>query len=110
MSPAEYVLRDIPDWERAEDLDAYMMMPRATPRPPPAAMTALYVDEATSTGSSREIATQTSQTVADFGCVGVAAEAAPRRALERKASSDTGMSPPRPFSRPPIEVWEGTAL
>ena len=41
MSPAEYVLRDIPDWERAEDLDAYMMLPRATPRPPPAAMTAV---------------------------------------------------------------------
>ena len=44
MSPSEYVLRDIPDWERAEDLDAYMMLPRATPRPPPAAMTAMYID------------------------------------------------------------------
>ena len=31
MSPSEYVLRDIPDWERAEDLDAYMMIPLASP-------------------------------------------------------------------------------
>ena len=110
MSPAEYVLRDIPDWERAEDLDAYMMMPRATLRPPPAAMTALYVENFSSSSQNREIATQTEPLRAGFCCVGVAAEAAPRRALERKASSDTGMSPPRPFSRTPIEVWEGTAL
>ena len=59
MSPSEYVLRDIPDWERAEDLDAYMMMPRATFRLPPAAMTAMYIDVTASSFQNREIATQT---------------------------------------------------
>ena len=104
MSPREYVLRDIPDWERAEDLDAYMMMPRATPRPPPAAMTAEYVDETRTTHNLREIATQTEPLRADFGGVGVAAEAAPRRALDRKASADTGMMAPNPSFHPSLEI------
>ena len=77
MSPSEYVLRDIPDWERAEDLDAYMMMPRATLRPPPAAMTALYVENFSSSIQNRDFATQTEPLRADFRGVGVAAEAAP---------------------------------
>ena len=89
MSPREYVLRDIPDWERAEDLDAYKLHDDAPGNLPTTAgrydgdvhrCDRKFVPKQGDRHPDRE------PLRADFGGVGVAAEAAPRRALERKAS------------------------
>ena len=83
---------------------------RAAPMPPPAAMTAEYVETSQLCPETSEIATQTPYFWPTFEVVGAATEAAPRRATERRASPDAGTSPPCPFVRPSNEMCTDMAV